>query len=287
MIIALGVVVARDAILESAVAGFRQRIHVRQYERRLRTRWRAAISWRLRERNIPTWVDHHHRLSEESTHEGRWYSWILRLGHRLFRSISSEEKDPAWKFQSGPRHKRLNLEALTDADLHAAALEVGAPLSKLVPEALRTNRNSSLGDPLSPRPTIEHGQGDPTSTSLTHVRLGGMLALVGNFAMAVTPGANADTAGDNPDATATSPEIAAMNEGQINDDDHDDPSDHPPRSASHRMPLTITATMHEDDHSMEATLAKDERYLFYTRLGLALLLFFIFWAVCSEFKLTW
>jgi len=114
-----------------------------------------------------------------------------------------------------------------------------------------------------------------------------MLALVGNFAMAVTPGANADTAGDNPDATATSPEIAAMNEGQINDDDHEATSDHPPRSASHRMPLTITATMHEDDHSMEATLAKDERYLFYTRLGLALLLFFIFWAVCSEFKLTW
>ena len=47
----------------------------------------------------------------------RWYSWILRLGHRLLRSISSEERDPTWKFQLGPRHKRLNLEALTDAGI--------------------------------------------------------------------------------------------------------------------------------------------------------------------------
>ena len=282
MIIALAVAVARDAILESAVVAFRQRVLVRQHERRLRSRWRAAVSWRLRERNLPTWVHHH---QEESTYDGRWYYWILRLGHRLFRSISSEERDPAWKFQSGPRHKRLNLEALTDADLHAAALEAGAPLSKLVPEALRTNGNSPPTVPLSPRPTtIEHGQGIPTSMSLTHARLGGMLAVLGNFAMAVTPAANANAAEEIPNATATS---AVVNEGETNNDDHEAMSDHPPRSASYRVPLTMTATMHDDDHSMEASLAEDAKHLFYTRLGIALLLFFIFWAVCSEFKPTW
>ena len=50
MIIALTVVVARDAILESAVAAFRQRVLVRQHERRLRSRWLAAVSWCLRTR---------------------------------------------------------------------------------------------------------------------------------------------------------------------------------------------------------------------------------------------
>ena len=227
------------------------------------------------------WVHHRHRYLEESTYEGRWYGWILTLGHRLFRSISSEERDPAWKFQSGPLHKRLNLEALTDADLLAAALEAGAPLCKLVPEALRTNRNPPSADH---RPiTIEHGQGVPTSMSLTHARLGGMLTVLGNFAMAVTPGANADAAEENPDATAMS---GVVNEEETNDDDHEAISDHPPESASHRVPLTMTATMHDDDHSMEATLADDAKHLFYTRLGIALLLFLAFWVVCSEFNMV-
>ena len=62
-----------------------------------------------------------------------------------------------------------------------------------------------------------------------------MLAVLGNFAMAVTPGANAG-AEANPDATATS---AVMNEGETNDEAI---SDHPPRSASYRVPLTVTAT---------------------------------------------
>jgi len=176
------------------------------------------------------------------------------------------------------------LEALTDADLNTAALEAGAPLSRLVPEELRINRNSPSGVPLS-RPTIEHGQGAPTSLSLTHFRLGGMLAVLGNFAMAVSAhGANTDTAEDNSDEKNTPPEIAVVNEGEASNNEQEAISDYPPRFSSRRVPLTITATISEDDRSMEATLTEDVKYLFYTRLGFALLLFFIFWAVRPEFS---
>jgi len=280
--IALAVAVAREAILESAVAAFRQRLLVRQHERRLRSRWRAAVRWRLRERNLPTWV--HRKHSRKCIYEERWYGWILSLGHRLFRFIWSEKRDPTWKFQSGPLHKHLNLEPLTDADLHAAALEAGAPLCKLVPEELRTKRNSeSSGVPLSHRPTIEHGHGVPTSASLTHFRLGGMLAVLGNFALAVTHGANVDAEEETTDATSTPstpPEIAVVNEGEANNNNQEAISEHPRAG----VPLTITATMHEDDRSMEATLAEDVMYLFRMRLGFAFLLFLIFWAVCPEFN---
>ena len=281
--ISLAVLVARDAMLESAVAAFRQRILVRQHERRLRSRWRAAVRWRLRERNISPWVQHKHWKGYD--YEGRWYGWILGLGHRLFPSIFREERDPTWRLQSGPRHKRLNLEALTDADLHAAALETGAPLSKLVPEEFRNKRNleSPTGVSLSHRPTIEHGQGVPTSTSLTHFRLGGMLAVLGNFALAVTHGTiNDDSAEDTPDATTTPPEIAVVNEEESsNNKPGANISNHPPRAG---VPLTMTATIHEDDRSMEATFAADVKYLFYTRLSFAFLLFLIFWAVCPAFQ---
>src|SRR5260221_371201 len=118
--------IARDVILESTVIEFQQRFRAQQHERRLRSRWRAAVVWRLRERGHPIWVHHHsHGPPEEHPHHDRWYDWLSRMIESLSRFVSRKQEDPAWRLQRGSRQRRLNIEALTDADWNAAALETG------------------------------------------------------------------------------------------------------------------------------------------------------------------
>jgi potassium channel subfamily K len=277
MALALGL--ARDAILESSVVELQHRLKIRQRERRLRSRWRAAVRWRLREQGHPIWI-HHHRHE----HGDHWYDLITRIRDKFFRYTSSDLEDPAWKLQYGPRHKRLNVEALTYEDWHAAALETGAPLSRLVPEELRVSRRRTptTGYPLSQSLTIEHGQGFPSSMSLTHFRLRGMLALIGNFAMAVTystsfpSGSPSDIEISGVQDNATHPHNVALHderEGISNDNEDQQMED---ARLTHGVPLTA---IHENDVLMEERLEEDAKYLFYTRLSIAILLFLVFWMV--------
>jgi hypothetical protein len=283
--LALALGLARDAILESSVVELQYRLKVRQRERRLRSRWRAAVRWRLREQGHPMWVHHHrHEYLARDIHGSRWYDWITRIRDKIFRYAPRDSEDPAWKLQYGPRHKRLNVEALTYENLHAAALETGAPLSRLVPEEIRIRQSTTIGIPLSQRPTVEHGQGFPSSMSLTHFRLGGMLGVMGNFASAVAYGAS-----DNP----TDTDVVANLEVQDNMRQPDNTTLPEERDRIHNgnedqqmaeVPtsptgLTTTATIHEDDVSMEESFEEDAKYLFYTRLSIAILLFLVFWMV--------
>lgn len=224
------------------------------------------------------WV-HHHR------HE-RGNHWVTKIRDKLFRYTSSDLEDPAWKLQYGPQHKRLNIEALTYEDWHAAALETGAPLSRLVPEELRVSRRRTptTGYPLPERLTIEHGQGLTNSMSLTHFRLGGMLALIGNLAMAVTYSSLFPSGGpsgvpvENPgvqDNTTHPDNVALPDERERISNDNEDQQMEDAR-LTHGVPLTA---MHENDVLMEERLEEDAKYLFYTRLSVAVLLFFVFWMV--------
>ncbi len=221
------------------------------------------------------WVHHHrHEYFERHVHG----NWITRIRDKLFRYTSNDLDDPAWKLQYGPRHKRLNVEALTYEDLHGAALETGAPLSRLVPEELRVPRRSPTTG--YPRLTIEYGQGLPSSMSLTHFRLGGMLALIGNFAMAVTystsfssespsfienSGVQENTT--HPDNVALRDERERISNDNLNEDQRME------ARPTHGVPLM------ENDVLMEERLEEDAKYLFYTRLSIAILLFLVFWMV--------
>ena len=287
--LALALGLARDAILESSVLELQHRLKVRQRERRLRSRWRAAVRWRLREQGHPMWV-HNHRHEHFARHVrgNHWYDWIMRIRDKIFRYAPTDSEDPAWKLQYGPRHKRLNVEALTYGDLHAAALETGAPLSRLVPEEIRVPRQSpTIGSPLSQRPTMEHVQGLPDSMSLTRFRLGGMLGVMGNFAGAVAYGASespfdADVVGNlDVQDNMTQPNNTTLPDerDRIYNGNEDQQMGEVPTSPTGHVSLTTTATIHEDDVSMEESLEEDAKYLFYTRLSIALLLFLVFWMV--------
>ena len=220
------------------------------------------------------WV-HHDR------HERGNY-WITRIRDKWFRYTSRDLEDPAWKLQYGPQHKRLNVEALTYEDWHAAALETGAPLSRLVPEELRVSRRRTptTGYPLPERLTIEHGQGLPNSMSLTHFRLGGMLALIGNLAMAViystSSGSPSGMENSGVQDNTTHPDnVALPGERERISNDNEDQQMEDAR-LTHGVQLTA---IHENDVLMEERLEEDTKYLFYTRLSVAILLFFVFWMV--------
>lgn len=286
MNLALAWSLARDAILESAVVELKRRLKLRQRERRLRSRWRAAVRWRLRKKGHPMWVHHHrHEYFAGHIYGSRWYDWITGIWTKIFRCKPSGLEDPAWKMQYGPRHKRLNVDALADEDLHAAALETGAPLSRLVPEELRVPRKT-----LPQHPTIEHGQELPSSMSLTLFRLGGMLALMGNFAVAFTRGGTpyrSESASDTDIAENSAVEdnnedadnVARPDEpeGNSNGDANQEMGD-TPRPITHGVPLTTTATIH-DDILMQTALEEDAKNLFSARLSIALSLFLTFWVV--------
>lgn len=282
MNIALTVTIARDVILESTVIELQRRLRARHEARRLRSRWRAAVRWRLKERGLPAWIHHRrHDLPQERQHHQRWYNWIFELFSRF---ASPNQEDPAWKLQYGPRQKRLNIDALSDADWNAAALETGAPLSKLVPETLRIRRRVTMdrppGVPLSNRPTIEigHGLQIPTSQSLTHFRLGGMLALLSNFAAAVSVGAQTEP-GITPNVESNNVSTLQGEEPStiVVEKRHEEVDVR--RAAPLGVPLSMSTTFQEDDHNTEASLEIDAKHLVKTRLYLAFSLFIIFWLV--------
>jgi len=286
MNIALAVTIARDVILESTVIEFQQRFRAQQHERRIRSRWRAAVIWRLRERGLPTWVHHHSQgPPEEHPHHDRWYDWLSRMIESLSRSVSRKKEDPAWRLQRGSRQRRLNIEALTDADWNAAALETGAPLSQLLPEEVRMRRQDSADRSPGIPPSNQREQGRPMPHSLTHFRLGGMLSIVGNFALAVSNGEKEpDQDTRDSDDVPTPPEVPDVERGQ---EEESNPPKAPPG-----VPLSISTSIQEDNYYTEARLEMDAKQMFTARLCIAFSLFFTFWLVrksqipctCNDFE---
>jgi hypothetical protein len=148
--------------------------------------------------------------------------------------------------------------------------------------------NRPPGVPPSDRPTIELGHALPTTHSLTHFRLGGMLAILGNFAMAVSTGPQTEP--DNAQNTTESdddavPQPEASNTARAEKGREAEPN--VPRSAL-GVPLAIYPTIQEDDHQSEASLEQDAKQMLNTRLCIAFSLFLVFWMVRKVlFCATW
>jgi potassium channel subfamily K len=235
--LALAVALSREAIMEAVSVNLQARmraIRVRDRERRINLRWRKAVKWRLKARRLPVWV------ADKSM--DRWWN-ILCLKRKT---------EATWKYTPGPRRKRLNIEGLTLAQLEAAALEAGAPLVNLLPAGY------------SPRVVgvaLDRGQ-EP----LTYVRIGGMIAMLGRFALAMghSSGGNSDTPAFDTD-----------------EEDQDDSEGTGGRG--HGVPFTWTTTMEPD--LFEATVEAEEKAAFYARLAFAFGLFLLFW-MASFFFMT-
>ena len=267
MNLALAVALSREVLLEGVAVGFQNRIkaakaHAR--ERHIITRWRAAVRWRLRSKGLPVWIDDHTeeregRIGPRRTHH--WYSSLRRFWRRLWDEVWREWEDPAWKYVYGPNQTRLNLEALSHSQLETAALEAGAPLSELVPKGLKLGGREQE---VFHSPSSQFSSSDTTShpPSLTHVRIAGMVSFLATFAVAVTHEAfQEDPATENFSETI-----------------HEES-----KSMGHGIPLTRTMTRTmtlQDDHmDLAKSLEIEERNAFYARLGVACILFVIFWMV--------
>lgn len=246
---------------------------MRRRASRIRARWRAAIHWRLRSKGLPTWVDDNDEeqrnvLGDRGRRQHCCCSWFGRVRIRSWAESWREWEDPTWKYVYGRRHKRLNLTALSPEQLETAALEAGAPLSELIPKDLKlSNRaddeggNESANYLASRFPETHYHP-----PSLTHVRMGGMLSLLGRFAVAVTHGThveqlNTSTTDDGNIETAYEESFKASGRGV-------------PMTRS----LTMTTTL-DDEEDLSESLKKEEQAAFHARLGIACTLFLTFWMV--------
>jgi potassium channel subfamily K len=245
----LAVALSREAVLEAVAVNLQRRIRAirtRERERRVNIRWRGAIKWRLRAKRLPVWVQ------EERKDDEWWKAFCLR-----------SRNDTTWKYtHGGPRHKRLNVEALSLAQLEAAAMEAGAPLDSLLPPNFRLSDEDNAAGEWHPSEPVGGGGGTGGSP-LTHIRLGRMLALLGNFALAMGHGEHVDHIHAEHDDTY--------------EDDHEDGDSY------HGVPLTYTMTM--DPDVFDATVEAEEETAFYARLSAAFLLFFLFWLVRTAYEL--
>lgn len=97
----------------------RERRRAAQRRRNAERRWRSAVIWRLRDKGAKVWV-----RKCRSTPNSFW----AKVKRRFF-SAAERIPHPLDHF----RGKRLNLEALTHAELKAAAMEAGVPLDTLLP----------------------------------------------------------------------------------------------------------------------------------------------------------
>jgi hypothetical protein len=264
MNLALAVALSREVLLEAVAVGFQNRMKAakaRERERHILTRWRAAVRWRLRSKGLPVWIDdlaeeREGRIGLRQTHH--WYTSLRRFWRRLLDEVWREWEDPAWKYVYGPNQTKLNLEALSHSQLQTAALEAGAPLSDLVPKGLKLRSREVARH--SPSSQFSSSDASSHPPSLTHVRIAGMISFLATFAVAVTHEAfKEDPAADN--------SSEATHEGS--------------KTIQNGVPLTKSMTMTlQDDHiDLPKSLEIEERNAFYARLGVACILFVIFWMV--------
>ncbi|KAI0371282.1 hypothetical protein BV20DRAFT_1112654 [Pilatotrama ljubarskyi] len=259
-VINIGVAIAmcRETILEGLEIGYRRRMRdMRQRRREARrfrrweARWQRAVEFRLRESGLPVWVSD----KEERQDDGRVrflgllpgvtsrMPFLRRLGTTIKRTAtltSVESRLP------GHRGMHLNVNALTNAQLEAAALEAGVPLEMFLDLGDRRNDDQAAHEEGLPAHSVDgtgiasalartHGahafrdtmaSGWPSHAQTpTHAQIGRMAAMLTKFAVAVA-GRYAHAPGLLPDVV--SEEQPPDADGQANGNGDADASD-PPR----------------------------------------------------------
>ncbi|KAF5356550.1 hypothetical protein D9758_008291 [Tetrapyrgos nigripes] len=165
--LALAVSLTRETVIEALEVSYRKRMEVvgnrrrrMHWARRVGRRWMSAVSWRLRESGKDVWVwDDEVELHEEDDDVEapslfqklfrpviKCYRFFRRsIPHLVDRALPYQgtwepsDKSPLWDIPH-PHGMHLNLEALTDSQLEAAAMEAGVPLVELVPEKVWEKR---------------------------------------------------------------------------------------------------------------------------------------------------
>ena len=156
-ILNLGVAVgvARETVFERLQVSYQRRLakirQTHQEHRRWRVwerKWKRAIEWRLREINAGIWITDLTDESESTTgiakDESKWAKvlFINRIFHTSFKEYEHHkyfrEEGEVRGITYGHAGTHLNVEALSRAQLEAAAVESGVPMC--VPRALQRRR---------------------------------------------------------------------------------------------------------------------------------------------------
>ncbi|KAF9446440.1 voltage-gated potassium channel [Macrolepiota fuliginosa MF-IS2] len=252
LILAVTIGFIREAILEAIQNSMRTQIR-RARKRRIMNRWHEAVKWRLRNARLPLWapVDEDEESqwpNQMGLGNGRWkriwYRWsdVVKGYARIGRS---DDITVGFRSSVSGRWMRLNLRALSETQLQAAAMEAGAPLQEFLPQHPDHQDHQDHHD-------YDWGWG-PEPTSPTQHRLGRMIAVLGNFAYAMSVGQDASR---------------MVSSGENQPDTVDQPRTHGNEDSS-----TGSLTPVE--------LEQMERRLFAIRVAIALSLFFTFWLVGS------
>jgi potassium channel subfamily K len=218
--LALLVGMMRDTVLEAVEFSYRKRLRAvrlkrraARVRRRIAGRWREAVEWRLRAVGAPIWV-------KDGAKSNTWFAEIKEIAAIVVNWVRQPWAGNADRYRRGlgygigqhPHGMHLGLEALTHAQLEAAAMEAGAPLDTLLPpgfkscaEAAETNSQSESGSERGrqggrrgdgivagitglwrdrrtrdERDGVDDAEGQPT---LTHTRMGRMVAMIRRFAL--------------------------------------------------------------------------------------------------------
>lgn len=203
-VVTVGIVISlcRETVLEGLEIGYRKRLRMlrvrRREARRFRkwqTRWRRAIEWRLRRQRSAVWVSDAQWREEQGVRfvglGGAADSglWLMRFIPRLWSppSDDSPAQRPTKHVVGHPLGKHLNINALSDEQLHEAALEAGVPLEMFVD----FSPAHKLAHEVSGQPNFTSaaltGGGWPTDASTpTDAQIGRMSSMLTKMALALS-----------------------------------------------------------------------------------------------------
>ncbi|KIM78217.1 hypothetical protein PILCRDRAFT_599929 [Piloderma croceum F 1598] len=301
----VAIVMCRETVLEAMDVAYRKRaakVKAQWQEakkwRHVEARWRRAIEWRLKAMGVPVWIrDKKWRGrgagggTQIVKNSGFLFTWAGFTNHKAGLSHSMH----------GPSGMRLNLDALTHAQLEASALEAGVSLDTLLPvDFLPAQRmsvhnteanlaaNSSMAPSWINQALASHFENvfRPTQAcTLTHARLGGMSALLTRFAVATAlthaaapdeppnEGGSSNQNGDPINNAALSGETSKNPQaGQSQTGEMDQGRSHLDFKA---IPERLSAYL-----GLE-TMQDLDKKAFYSKLIIAWSLFFVFWTIGS------
>jgi potassium channel subfamily K, other eukaryote len=279
----------RETVLEVLEIGYRRSVeNVRRKRKEMKRRslvegtWRGAIEQRLRAKGEAIWV------KDARDDDGDKWGWKVLKALRAIIGMKRKKHNDYHQHHRRHNHGRhLNLDALTLAELEGAALEAGVPLDELLPADYMISRqrrkqrakrcsedgNSKSGDHESIRfdGKLRRGFHSTNVTKLTHARMGGMVAMLGRFALAVHDQGGHDWNG-------------------LTVQESDVPNHRPKIELEPTMTMTSTGNesvsgilIHPSNiqESFREGLEKEERRAFVARLVIAWSLFVLFWVVSN------
>ncbi|KAF8067790.1 hypothetical protein FPV67DRAFT_1493564 [Lyophyllum atratum] len=281
--LAVTVGLTREAVLEGVEVGYRKRLKaVRerrkrlQHERRVWSRWRSAVEWRLRSAGKPVWVKGSPRIRQNSCAFIRVLDriWPTLTDEGLCREFAQYKHIAGYGHYPHPRGMRLNIEALSWPELEAAAMEAGVPLRYLLPEGFKPKKQKETKDKEkdkekekdhdntaqipgtnNPRIVPPELEGIPP----THARLGHMIVMLGNFALAMNQ--------------SSFEKVPKPGERHVRRG----------HKAARHKPQRTAAQQYQE---LRASVEQEEKWAFYVRLTLVLLVFFAFWTIGSAIFMT-